>query len=196
MGIKKEKEKKQHEMEANRGEEAAKDNLSGQASGEPEEIQEEPIKMVMLPAEDVEKLKDEACRNLENWQRERADFLNYKKRIERDNLQLSARITGDVIKKYLSVQDDLERALKAVPDTAQEAAWLEGIDLIYRKLQNILDTEGVKSIPAETFDPNWHEAISHEPSQEHASGEIIEIVQKGYMLGDRVLRPAQVRVAK
>jgi molecular chaperone GrpE len=134
----------------------------------------------------------------EGWQRERADFANYKRRIERDQQMLQTNIKGEVIKKYLGVLDDLERALKARPTDGTVAAWGNGIELIYRKLQNILESEGAKRIPAETelFDPSRHEAISHEESPDHESGQIIEVVQQGYTLGDRVLRPAMVRVAR
>ena len=104
---------------------------------------------------------------------------------------LSQNITGEVIKKYLVVLDDLDRALKMRPTEGEGAAWAEGIELIYRKLQNILDSEGVKRIPAEDeeFDPTRHEAISHEESPDHESGQIIEVVQQGYTLGDRVSAP-------
>lgn len=149
-------------------------------------------------AQELEQAQQQAKSSFEGWQRERADFANYKRRIERDQQMLSQNITGEVVKKYITVLDDLERALKARPTEGPAAAWAEGIDLIMRKLQNILETEGVKRIPAEMeeFDPNRHEAISHENSPDHESGQIIEVVQQGYTLGDRVLRPAMVRVAR
>jgi molecular chaperone GrpE len=134
----------------------------------------------------------------EGWQRERADFANYKKRVERDQQMFQLNVKGEVIKKHLGVMDDLERALKARPTDGTAAAWANGIELIYRKLQNILEAEGVKRIPAESelFDPSRHEAISNEDSPDHESGQIIEVVQQGYTLGDRILRPAMVRVAR
>lgn len=149
-------------------------------------------------AQELEQAQQQAKNSFEGWQRERADFANYKRRIERDQQMLSQNITGEVVKKYLTVADDLERALKARPTEGPAAAWAEGLDLILRKLQNILEAEGVKRIPAETeeFNPSRHEAISHEDSPDHESGQIIEVVQQGYTLGDRVLRPAMVRVAR
>lgn len=149
-------------------------------------------------AQELEQAQEQAKSSYEGWQRERADFANYKRRIERDQQMLSANITGEVVKKYLTVLDDMERALKARPTDGSAAAWAEGIELIMRKLQNILEAEGVKRIPAETeeFNPSRHEAISHEDSPDHESGQIIEVVQQGYTLGDRVLRPAMVRVAR
>ena len=204
MGLKRDKDKdkekgkkeKALENEALAESQAAADQDAGEEQGAQTAPEEEAIPMVMLPAEDVERLKAEAKVNLENWQRERADFVNYKKRIERDQQQLRSQITGDILKKILPALDDMERALKAMPESGQEASWAQGIDLIYRKLRNIIEAEGVTRITAEEFDPNIHEAISHEASPDHESGAIIEIVQQGYKLGDRVLRPALVRVAQ
>ena len=134
----------------------------------------------------------------EGWARERADFSNYKRRVDRDNQLLSQNITGEIIKKYLMVLDDLDRAMKLRPADVEATSWTNGIDLVYRKFQNILDQEGIKRIPAETeeFNPNRHEAITYEDSPEHSSGQIIGVVQEGYTLGERVLRPARVRVAR
>jgi molecular chaperone GrpE len=134
----------------------------------------------------------------EGWQRERADFNNYRRRIEQDNVQAKQNLTAQVIRKYLVVVDDLARALKARPTQGEGAAWSEGVELIYRKLTTILDGEGVKPMAADgaVFDPNLHEAITHEDSPDHESGQIIEVVQQGYLLGERVLRPALVRVAR
>jgi molecular chaperone GrpE len=147
---------------------------------------------------ELEKTRLESKEYFEGWQRERADFANYKKRIERDQIQMSQVLNGSIIKKYLVILDDLDRALKNRPTDAEGAKWAEGIDLIYRKLQTILENENVKPIPAEAelFDPNIHEAISNEDSPDHTSGQVIEVIQQGYMIGDRVLRPALVRVAK
>ncbi len=134
----------------------------------------------------------------DGWQRERADFANYKRRVDRDQANLSQNIAGEIIKKYLMVLDDMDRAMKHRPTDGSAAAWADGIDLIYRKLQNILTAEGIQRIPAENedFDPLRHEAISIEESENHTSGQIIGVVQEGYILGDRVLRPARVRVAR
>jgi molecular chaperone GrpE len=106
-----------------------------------------------------------------------------------------ASMKGDIIKKVLPALDDLERALQNRP---ADDAWANGIELIARKLQNLLEAEGVKRIEAKgaAFDPNFHEAISHEPSEEVGSGHVIEVVQNGYTLNERVIRPALVRVAQ
>ena len=131
----------------------------------------------------------------DGWARSQAEFQNYKKRIERDNELTYASMKGDIIKKVLPALDDLERALQNRP---ADDAWASGIELIARKLQNILESEGVKRIEARgvAFDPNFHEAITHEPSDEVESEHVIDVVQNGYMLGERVIRPALVRVAQ
>jgi molecular chaperone GrpE len=153
-------------------------------------------------AEELQQAQGKAKEFFEGWQRERADFANYKRRVDRDQQTLAQNIKGDVIKKYLSVLDDLERAMKNRPtDSSADntaVSWANGIELIVRKLQAILEAEGVRRIPAETeeFNPTRHEAITYEDSPNHKSGEIIEVVQQGYTLGDRVLRPALVRVAR
>lgn len=133
--------------------------------------------------------------SVDGWRRTQADFQNYRKRIERDRESDQASMKGDIIKKVLPVLDDLERALQNRP---ADDAWASGIELIARKLQNMLDLEGVKRIEANgaEFDPKLHEAISHEPAEGVASGHVIEVVQNGYALGERVIRPALVRVAQ
>jgi len=192
MSMKKDKEKKQepNKEEAQNRENAAPAGEGAAAEGE------QAIRMVMLPADDVEKLKAEASEQLENWKRERADFVNYKKLIEREEKNLRANMKIELIRKYLPVLDDMELALKALPEDSKDRAWFSGIDLIFKKLQKILESEGVVEISADEFDPTRQEAITYEPCPGHQSGEIIEVVKKGYMLGDRVLRPAQVRVAQ
>ncbi len=152
---------------------------------------------IMLQHE-LEQAKAQAQEYLEGWQRARAEFANYKKRVARDQEDARLRIAADTLSKYLGVIDDLERALKERPEDGEAAAWAEGIELIYRKTYGVLETEGVEVIDAdgEHFDPTLHEAISHDESEDHEEGDIIEVVQPGYRLGERVLRPAIVRVAK
>ena len=146
----------------------------------------------------LEEAQTKSKEYFDGWQRERADFSNYKRRVDRDNQLLSQTITGEIIKKYLLVLDDMDRAVKMRPADGDLTAWASGIELIYRKLQNILDQEGIKRIPAETeeFNPSRHEAITYEENPDFASGGIIGVVQEGYTLGERVLRPARVRVAR
>ena len=147
---------------------------------------------------ELDQAQAKAAEYLDGWQRARAEFANYKRRIERDQTQLSQSIAGSLIKRYLEVVDDLERALKQRPAGGDGAVWAAGIELVFRKFLAILEAEGVTLMDAEGqyFDPNLHEAISQEHIAGYESGQIIEVVKPGYMLGDRVLRPAGVRVAR
>lgn len=184
---------------------AAEDEIvEGEVLEEGENASETPAADVTLSqeynalAEELQQAQGKAKEFFDGWQRERADFANYKRRVERDQQLVTQSIKGDIIKRYLTVLDDLERAMKTRPTEVPAASWADGVELVQRKLQNILEAEGVQRIPAETeeFNPNRHEAITHEDSPDHTSGQIIEVVQQGYMLGDRVLRPALVRVAR
>jgi molecular chaperone GrpE len=141
--------------------------------------------------------QDTANEYLDGWQRARADFANYKKRVERDQSVAYQSATISVIRRFLEVLDDLELALKNKPTESDGVQWAEGVELIGRKLNSILEAEGVSPILAEgqTFDPNLHEAITYEQYPGLESGQIIAVVKQGYCLGDRVLRPTQVRVA-
>ena len=131
----------------------------------------------------------------DSWLRSQAEFQNYKKRLDRDNEMLYNSMKGDIIKKVLPILDDLERALQ---NRSTDDAWANGIELVVRKFQNILESEGIKKIEAvgAEFDPKFHEAISHETANGAKSGHVIGVVQNGYMLGERVIRPALVRVAQ
>jgi len=187
----------------------AKKTPQTQASQEPDEAQGlDTAELVDLEAPsqaDFDALQAEldawqakASEYLDGWQRSRADFANYKKRIEREQEQVYQNAAGSIIKRYLDVLDDLERALKNRPQSGDGAAWAEGIELICRKFSVLLENEGVRAMRAEGeyFDPNLHEAITQEDDQDYESGQIIEVIKQGYLLGDRVLRPAQVRIAR
>lgn len=135
---------------------------------------------------------------LDGWQRTQADFANYKKRVDRDRQLMQQNAVGMVVLRYLEILDDLERALTNQPQTGEGSDWADGIDLVYRKWLKALEVDNIKpmDVDHQLFDPMLHEAVSHEESDEYKSGEIIEVVQTGYLIGDRVLRPARVRVAK
>jgi molecular chaperone GrpE len=175
---------------------------------EVEEVNETSVEAVAMPengeqlAAEVEALKKQleeaqakAVEYKDGWMRSQAEFVNYKNRMQRDNELMYASMKGDIIKKVLPALDDLERAMQNRP---ADDAWASGIELIARKLQNLLDAEGLKKIEAEgaEFNPIFHEAISHEPAEGVTSGHVIAVVQNGYMLGERVIRPALVRVAQ
>ena len=146
---------------------------------------------------EYKKIVNQSKEYFEGWQRERADFLNYKKRIEREQASLKNFVTGEIIRKYLAVLDDMELAIKNRPPSEGLGDWMNGIDLIYQKLTSILDSEGVEKISTEgEFNPNIHEALTQIDSPDHESGQIVEVMRKGYKIGDRVIRPALVIVAR
>ena len=178
------------------------EKVEGQGSAEtdgshPEETGHEAVQLEAIQKE-LEEYRSKADEYLDGWQRSRAEFMNYKKRVERDQAQLYQVTAGNIIRQFLEVMDDMERALVNSPADGEGKAWAEGIELIYRKLQKILETYEVTEIKAQgqPFDPNLHEALTSEESDEYESGQVIEVLQKGYLIGDRVLRPARVRVAK
>lgn len=187
-------EKKKHKHEAEEAQEVTAEAVADSEAATPEVSEQlkaeiETLKRQLAEAE--AKLAD----GVEGWQRSLADFQNYKKRIEREDEMKKFSMKGDIFKKVLPVLDDLERALQNRP---ADDSWASGIELIVRKFQTMMDVEGLKRIEAEgmEFNPNFHEAISHEPADNVASGHVIAVVQNGYMLGERVIRPALVRVAQ
>ena len=148
---------------------------------------------------DLEEAKKKEQENLESWQRERADFSNYKKRIERDQETAKNSYKADVLKKFIPVLSDLELDYQHRPEDGEAASWAEGIELIIRKFNSILENDGLKKIDVKAgdkLDPNIHMAVSYEENDEFGSEEIIEVLKNGYRMGDKVIEPAIVRVAK
>ncbi len=170
------------------------DSLEGAEEGLGTDLSPEEIMELQMT---LEESQAQAAEYLDGWQRARAEFANYKKRVERERQRVYKDAASDVIKRYLPVIDDLERALKGKPDEGDGATWANGIELVYRKLLSILDAEGIKRIEAEgeIFDPNMHIAIVTSESDEHECDQVIEVLEQGYMVDERVLRPAKVRVA-
>jgi molecular chaperone GrpE len=138
-----------------------------------------------------------AAKNLDGWQRSQAEFINFRKRVERDQSRMYEDAVARIIKRVLPVIDDLNRALQDRPTEGEAGEWASGMELISRKMQTLLESENVTmmQVEGEMFDPNLHEAISQVESPDHESGEIVEVIQQGYKIGDRVLRAALVRVA-
>lgn len=167
--------------------------LSGEKKGKDISLEEQVKSLQEL----LEEMSEKAEEYLDGWQRSRAEFANYKKRILKENSEIRQVARGEVIKIFLDVLDDLERALQDKPEGFEDQAWAEGIEIIYQKLKARLEAEGIRPMNAlgEEFDPNIHEALMKEESDEYESGQIIAVMQKGYWIGDKVLRPALVRVA-
>ncbi|MDQ6693555.1 MAG: nucleotide exchange factor GrpE [Chloroflexota bacterium] len=141
-----------------------------------------------------------AAEYLDALQRERATFLNYKRRAEQDRDEAGQRATANLLRKLLPVVDDFDRAMQAIPEAEREnSPWVKGVELIARKLHTLLDQEGVEAIEAQgqPFDPNLHEAVAFEEGGgDHQQDLVSEVFAKGYKHRDKVLRPAIVKVTR
>ena len=166
----------------------------------PEEEETSKVEQSAAELEGIETLKQalteekaKAESHLANWQRAQADFINYKRRVEQEREEISKFANAMLIFNLLPVLDDLERAFTSVPPRLAQLSWLDGIRLIERKLRASLEAQGLAEIKAlgEPFDPHLHEAVRQDKG---AAGMVIEEVQKGYKLHDRVIRPAMVVV--
>jgi len=148
----------------------------------------------------LEAAKAEAAANWEKYLRERADAENYKKRIERTYADLAKRGRKELILKFLGAVDNLERAVAYQEDSTQEVDarnLVKGLKMTYLQFKELLASEGLTEIKTvgEQFDPTLHEAIATEPAEGRKDGEIIAEIQKGYTIGEELLRPARVKVA-
>jgi molecular chaperone GrpE len=126
-----------------------------------------------------------------------AEFDNFRKRVDRERRELSEFAAAELVSELLPIVDNFERALQA-PAPAEADSFRTGIEMIHRQMLDLLRKRGVKPIEAlgADFDPNFHQAVIHEASPDHREGEVMAELQRGYMLGDRLLRPAMVKVAK
>jgi molecular chaperone GrpE len=166
-----------------------------------EEIDVRPTKLLA----DIESLKSELSEAktqsdeyLTALQRERAEFLNYKRRTAEERERDLGLAAEGLIRKVLVLADDFDRAIEARPDSIATDPWFDGVAAIDRKLRTLLESEGVSPIdatPGTPFDPREHDAIATVPGTGRPEGEIVEQVRRGYRLRDRVLRPALVAVA-
>ena len=144
------------------------------------------------PLEDLRRERDSLQDRL---LRTAAEFDNYRKRMDRERRELADYTAGEVVSELLPIVDNLERALQA---SAEDDPLRKGVELIHRQMLDLLRKRGVKPIEAlgTDFDPNFHQAVIHEESTEHREGEVMAELQRGYVVGDRLLRPAMVKVAK
>lgn len=147
--------------------------------------------------EQLEKAKADAAANLDGWQRARAEFANARRRMDKQLAEAYTNATADVVSRLLPVIDDFDRAIANVPETIAQDSWFDGIRLVSKKLNGILENANIERIGSigKPFDPNIHEAILQEPSDEHESGVVIRELQSGYKVGERIIRPALVVVA-
>jgi molecular chaperone GrpE len=146
------------------------------------------------PADDLRRERDDYH---DRWLRKTAEFDNYRKRIERERREQADQAVVHLLQELLLVVDDFDRAL-TVEAGGEADAYRKGVELIHQKLHDLLRKRGVKAFDSlgADFDPNIHQAVVHEASPDHREGEVIGEMQKGYMMGDRLLRPAMVKVAK
>jgi len=149
----------------------------------------------MTIEERVAKAEEETKRYLDNWRRAEADLQNFKRRSEQERADSSRYASTSLIINLLPIVDDFERAFGSLDAHIAGMTWFDGVHLIYRKLIALLESAGVKPIKTEgeTFDPQFHEAVAHADGEEN---KVISEVQRGYLLHDRVLRPAMVVVGK
>jgi len=149
-------------------------------------------------ADVIEALQVQVTQFREGWQRERAEFANFKRRIERETKDTYQNASADVLIGVLPIIDDFERALNNVPDDLKDHPWLSGTRMIQRKFVKMLEEFGVTTVDptGDTFDPNLHQAIGTDDAGDGESGRVTKTELKGYVVVDRVLRPALVRVSK
>ncbi len=146
------------------------------------------------PAEDLRRERDDYY---DRWVRKAAEFDNYRRRVERERREQADQAVVDLLQELLLVVDDFDRALTVDPGDDPNA-YRKGVELIHSKLHDLLKKHRVTPIEAlgADFDPNVHQAVLHESSPDHREGEVIGELRRGYMMGDRLLRPAMVKVAK
>ena len=167
-----------------------------------EDERQNPVEDPVEDSVDTQEAPSEAERQRDEFKdlllRKTAEFENYRKRTDRERVALSETAAAGIIEELLPLVDDLERALKAEPGAEGADAYRRGVELIHRQLVEILRKRGVKPIDAigADFDPYYHQAVAHEPAEGRGDGEIIEEFRRGYLLGDRLLRPSMVKVAK
>ena len=146
---------------------------------------------------DAAQLRQERDDYYDRLLRKQAEFDNYRKRTDRERQQLADAAAADLLEELLPLVDDMERALKA--DLGSDASAIhKGVELIHKQLLETLRKRGVTPIESlgADFDPHFHMAVTHEPCDGHREGEVVEEFRRGYMLGERLLRPAMVKVAK
>ncbi len=166
-------------------------------AAEAEVAAEDAEEVALTIEEQLEAAQAEAVDFRDRWMRVQAEFANARKRMDKQRALTYQNATVDLTAKILPAIDDFERAIDNVPGEISENSWFEGIELVQKKLSGVLESIGVQPIEAvgQPFDPNIHEAIQQEPSDEYESGIVARELQKGYQLGDRVIRPSLVTVA-
>lgn len=148
--------------------------------------------------EHFEAVQAQAQQYMEGWQRERAEFANFKRRVERERTETYQHASADVIKQLLPIIDDFERAMANIPEELNENPWVSGVSMIGRKFERLLEHFSVTAVDptGQPFNAEQHEVVMMDESETVESGHVIETLQRGYIVGERVIRPALVRVAR
>jgi molecular chaperone GrpE len=195
MGNVTEEQVREEEQDRDREVEAAEEPQVETPAGEGEEA--EAVDERVALRQELAEARAKEAEYLDGWQRARAELANARKRFQREQEQVYTNARGDVLARLLPIVDDLERAFETLPHNLSGLTWIAGILLIQRKLQLLLEQEGVEVIDVvgQQFEPAMHQAITYEPSDTVPEGHIITELQKGYKLGERVLRPSMVRVS-
>jgi molecular chaperone GrpE len=145
------------------------------------------------PEDDLARIAAERDEYLDQLQRSRAEFVNFRRRNDQERSQLRQFVTKDVTAQFLPVLDDFERAMTVVPTDGSAASFVQGVEMIRAKLQGIVERLGVTKVDAlgQPFDPSVHEAVATEPGTDGST--VVEIYQHGYRIGDTLVRPAMVK---
>ena len=162
-----------------------------------EESPADPSSEAIVSTDPMSDLQRERDDYYDRWLRKTAEFDNYRRRIERERREQADQAVTDLLEEMLLVVDDFDRAV-TIDVPGDDAAYRKGVELIHTKVNDLLRKRGLRPIEAlgADFDPNLHQAVIHEVSPEHREGEVIGELRRGYMLSDRLLRPAMVKVAK
>jgi molecular chaperone GrpE len=179
--------------------EALEQQPGGAAAGPGPDAAPQPDAPGQAPdAASPEALKEELARCHDRLLRTTADFDNYRKRTERERRELADRTVEALLLELVGVVDDFERALSAEAGGGSVEAYRQGVELIHRRVIDVLGRRGVTPVDAlgADFDPNLHQAVTTEPAGDRRDGEVVEQFRRGYMIGDRLLRPAMVKVAR
>lgn len=172
-----------------------------EASGEADvgdESQESDTDEMTLMREQMEEALREKDQFRTLAQRSQADLVNYRRRASEEIDETRRNAKSQIIFKLLTVADDFNRAMEMLPEDSVESSWLDGMEIVHRSLDNILETEGVSKIESEgkPFDPWEHEAVFYEEAEGTEEGTVVRVIRDGYKIKDKVLRAAQVSVAK
>lgn len=145
---------------------------------------------------DIEKWKQRAEENLNGWKRAKADYLNLKRDSEKQMEDIAAIANIGLILSLLPIADHFRTALAHIPDDQKNSDWVKGVVSIKKELDQLFDRLELKAVPTETFDPKHHEAVTREKADGKKEGDILDILEIGYTLHGKLIRPAKVKVAE